>query len=63
MLLDDRARRRGYFDAAFVERLWREHGEGRHLWDQQLWLLLNFELWHQTYLDRPAQALAAPVPS
>src|SRR5439155_16629537 len=58
VLLDERARRRGYFDPVFVERLWREHAEGRHLWDQQLWLLLNFELWHQMYLDRPA---AQPV--
>jgi asparagine synthase (glutamine-hydrolysing) len=51
VLLDDRARRRGYFNTPFIENLWREHSEGRHVWDQQLWLLLNFELWHQTYLD------------
>ena len=30
-----------------VERLWREHVAGRHVWDAQLWLLLNFELWHR----------------
>jgi asparagine synthase (glutamine-hydrolysing) len=51
VLLDDRARRRGYFNTRFIETLWREHTEGRHLWDQQLWLLLNFELWHQIFLD------------
>ncbi len=51
VLLDDRARRRGYFNTAFIERLWREHVEGRHVWSAQLWLLLNFELWHRIYLD------------
>src|SRR5438105_14362950 len=52
VLLDERTRKRGYFDPGFVQRLWREHTEGRHLWDQHLWFLLNFELWHQTYLDQ-----------
>ena len=51
VLLDERTRRRGYFNTAFVERLWREHVEGRRVWDAHLWLLLNFELWHRQYLD------------
>jgi len=51
VLLDERTRRRGYFNAAFVERLWREHVEGRQIWDAHLWQLLNFELWHRIYLD------------
>ena len=51
VLLDQRTRQRGYFNPAFVERLWREHQDGRHVWDAQLWLLLNFELWHRIYLD------------
>jgi len=54
VLLDERTRRRGYFNMAFVERLWREHVEGRHVWDAQLWLLLNFELWQRIYLDGEA---------
>jgi asparagine synthase (glutamine-hydrolysing) len=54
VLLDPRARTRGYFNPAFVERLWREHVEGRHVWDAQLWLLLNFELWHRAFLDGEA---------
>jgi asparagine synthase (glutamine-hydrolysing) len=52
ILLDDRARSRGYFDPKVVERLLSEHVSGRHVWEGQLWLLLNFELWHRTYLDR-----------
>jgi asparagine synthase (glutamine-hydrolysing) len=52
VLLDDRARRRGYFNIPLIERLWREHASGRNVWDAQLWLLVNFELWHRIYLDR-----------
>ena len=51
LLLDERARSRGYFNMPVVERLWREHAEGRHVWDIQLWLLLNVELWHRIFLD------------
>jgi asparagine synthase (glutamine-hydrolysing) len=51
VLLDGQARNRGYFNVEFIERLWREHMTGRHLWDGHLWLLMNFELWHQAYLD------------
>ena len=54
VLLDQSTRQRGYFNRAFVEKLWREHLEGRHVWDSQLWLLLNFELWHRIYLDGEA---------
>jgi asparagine synthase (glutamine-hydrolysing) len=58
ILLDNRTRRRGYFDMAVVERLWKEHLEGRHVWDTQLWLLLNFELWNRIYMD--GEAMCAP---
>lgn len=52
VLLDGQARTAGYFNRSVVERLWREHASGRHVWDAQLWLLLNFELWRQTYRVR-----------
>lgn len=51
ILFDERTRGRGYFNMKFIEQLWREHIEGRHAWDEHLWLLLNFELWHRMYLD------------
>jgi asparagine synthase (glutamine-hydrolysing) len=51
ILLDGRARSRGYFNADVVERMWKEHVNGRHVWDTHLWLLLNFELWHRRFLD------------
>ena len=54
VLLDQRSRQRGYFNTPFIERLWKEHVSGRHVWDSQLWLLLNFELWQRIYLDDEA---------
>lgn len=51
ILLDERTRGRGYFNMSFIEQLWREHHEGQHVWNVHLWLLMNFELWHRTYLD------------
>ncbi len=54
VLLDERTRRRGYFNMQVVERLWREHVAGDQVWDVHLWLLLNFELWHRIYLDGEA---------
>ncbi len=54
VLLDPATGRRGYFRTKVVERLWRDHVEGREARDAQLWLLLNFELWHRIYLDGEA---------
>ena len=51
VLFDARTRRRKYFNFAVIERIWREHLEGRYVRDTHLWLLLNFELWHRIYLD------------
>jgi asparagine synthase (glutamine-hydrolysing) len=51
VLLDERARHRGYYNTPMIEKLWLEHIEGRRVWDGYLWLLLNFELWHRQYLD------------
>jgi asparagine synthase (glutamine-hydrolysing) len=52
-LMDERTRSRGYFNSAYVERLYRLHRDGKEVHDTALWLLLNFELWHRTYLDSP----------
>ena len=51
LLLDARARARGYFRPDTVQRLFDEHAAGRHVHADALWTLLNFELWHRTYLD------------
>lgn len=49
-LLSQRCRQRGIFNIAYIERLITLHESGRPL-DLQLWTLLSFELWCQTFLD------------
>lgn len=52
ILLDGALGRRGFFNTSYIETLINRHFEGREVLDTHLWLLLNFELWCQTYLDR-----------
>ncbi|KVP02305.1 asparagine synthase (glutamine-hydrolyzing) [Burkholderia ubonensis] len=40
-----RLREEGFFDAAAVERLWRQHQTGRMNWQHQLWTVLMFQAW------------------
>jgi asparagine synthase (glutamine-hydrolysing) len=56
VLGSSRARQRGYFEPAFVDRLIREHLGGRRDHTLRLWQLLMFELWHRAYLDATPQA-------
>ncbi|HEX6973427.1 MAG TPA: asparagine synthase C-terminal domain-containing protein, partial [Vicinamibacterales bacterium] len=58
VLRSPRTRQRGYFDAAFVDRLVQEHLSGRRDHNLRLWQLLVFELWHREYLDTPVQSAA-----
>jgi asparagine synthase (glutamine-hydrolysing) len=48
-----RARQRGYFQPAFIDRLVQEHLNGRRDHTLRLWQLLVFELWHRQYVDAP----------
>jgi asparagine synthase (glutamine-hydrolysing) len=61
LLLDPRARGRGWLEPRAVERLVaaRPHDSERHA--RQVFTLVCLELWAQTYLDRPRAALAAPL--
>ncbi|MGH8280939.1 MAG: asparagine synthase (glutamine-hydrolyzing), partial [Gammaproteobacteria bacterium] len=52
LLLSERSRQRGIFNAHYLEHLLRLHRRGRPL-DSQLWTLMSFELWCRTFLDRP----------
>ena len=54
LLLSDRARQRGLFNATYVARLLQRHRAGREL-DFQVWTLISFELWARHFLDRPWQ--------
>ncbi len=51
VILGRRARERGYFRQAAVERLVREHLDGVRNWHYQLWNLLMLELWHEVHVD------------
>jgi asparagine synthase (glutamine-hydrolysing) len=58
LLLGERARARGQLRLQSVERLLREHVEGRADHGHRLWCLLMLELWQQEHVETP---LAAPV--
>ncbi|HEM7853294.1 asparagine synthase (glutamine-hydrolyzing) [Burkholderia multivorans] len=45
LLRPSRLRDEGFFDAAAVERLWRQHQAGRMNWQHQLWTVLMFQAW------------------
>jgi len=51
VLLDSRSRERGIVDPAAVDRLLRDHADGRTDGGDRIWSLLNLELWHRTFID------------
>ena len=53
ILLDARARDRGYFKSDAVSRLLDEHVRGIARHHAKLWALLTLELWHRTFIDQP----------
>jgi asparagine synthase (glutamine-hydrolysing) len=58
VLLDDRARGRGWFRPAAVERLLADHAAGRADHAHRLWCLLMLELWQRLHVETPATATA-----
>jgi asparagine synthase (glutamine-hydrolysing) len=61
VVLGERARTRGYFHGAAVERLVREHEAGRADHAHRLWALLMLELWHREYADGGASGGCSAV--
>jgi asparagine synthase (glutamine-hydrolysing) len=51
MLTSARFKQRGYFRQAPIEQMLNEHVLGRKDYSMWIWCLINFELWHQTFLD------------
>src|SRR5919197_54624 len=51
VLSPERIRRRGFFDHSYVERLKKDHLEGTVNYSHQLWSLMMFEIWHDSYLN------------
>ena len=56
LLLDGRARARGYFRPEVIRRYLDEHVEGRARHHVRLWNLLMLELWHRIFVDQPCPA-------
>jgi asparagine synthase (glutamine-hydrolysing) len=62
LLLDSRARGRGYFRPAVVRRWLEDHAAGRATHHTRLWSLLVLELWHRTFIDQPCPAAPPALP-
>ena len=56
LLLDERARARGWFRREAVERLLNDHAAGRADHAHRLWCLVMLELWQRTHVEAPAPA-------
>jgi asparagine synthase (glutamine-hydrolysing) len=56
VLLDERARSRGYFHSEVVESLLADHASGRADHAHRLWCLLMLELWHRSHVESAAEA-------
>ena len=61
VLLDRRSRERGVLDPTAVDRLLRDHREGRVEGGDRIWTLLNLELWYRTFIDKDG-VQTLPVP-
>jgi len=51
ILLDGKARRRGFFNPDCIERILLEHKEQRRDFSGHIWLLMNIELWAGEFVD------------
>lgn len=52
ILLSRQSRERGLLDVGMVERVLDLHVRGDRDYSKWIWCLLNFELWHQTFMDK-----------
>ena len=51
VLFDSKTKSRGYFNYDYIEKIYKLYQTKSYFLDSQLWLLLNFELWHRKFLD------------
>lgn len=45
LLNEEQLNKHGFFDTEIVQKMWKEHKEGKRRWHVQLWRLLIFQLW------------------
>lgn len=46
-----KSRQRGYFNMDYMQKMWKEHQSGIKNYTHHLWILLMFEMWHNTFID------------
>jgi asparagine synthase (glutamine-hydrolysing) len=51
ILLDKVTMNRGYFNASYIEKLLKSHRSGQRDYQNQIWMLLSFEVWHRVFID------------
>jgi len=51
VLLAQKAKQRGYFNSKIIETILNDHSAGKKDYSVWIWTLLNFELWHQLFVD------------
>jgi asparagine synthase (glutamine-hydrolysing) len=56
ILLDKRTMDRGYFNVSYIEKLLKSHQNGERDYQSQIWMLLNFELWHRVFIDEATRS-------
>lgn len=52
IIFDKKTKARGYFNFPYIEKLYKSYQNGNQPFDSQLWLILNFELWHRQFIDK-----------
>lgn len=52
ILLSAEARKRGYFDIGYIQKMLKQHRAGGKDLSKLIWPLITFELWHRIYIDR-----------
>ena len=52
VMFDERTRKRGIFNQKTVEHIIKKHQSGEKNYSDQIWTLINFELWQRIFLDR-----------
>lgn len=58
LLSERRLSEAGLLDATLVRRYWREHLDGRHNWQNQIWDVLMLEAWRERWNMAPAVTTA-----
>lgn len=51
VLFSAKAKKRGYFQYDFIEKMWHQHLTGSQDFTHHLWALLILEMWHRKFID------------